>query len=448
MFIPSAARDLVKSFSTAFTSPTARRWLVLMVSAVLTTGRRTVSNLMRTVPILFDGHSSSFHRVFSARRWKPWKLSRTLAKLILDNLVPSGPVYLAGDDTVDGHKGKRVYGKGCHRDAVRSTHSFMAFRWGHKWVVLAILVQFPFASRPWALPVLVALYRSPEWNKKHGRRHRTPPELMRQLLAVLLRWFPERQFVFSGDGGFGTHDLARFAQRRHGRLTVVSRFYPDANLYAPPPQRTRNKKGGRPRKKGKKLPSPRKVVARSKRQRLTVSWYGGGTRRIEVVSGLGYWFKGGQGLVAVRWVFVHDLSGTHRDEYFFSTDTAMTAKQIVETFTGRWSIEVTFEELRAYLGLESTRGWSEKTVLRMAPCLMCLYSVVAILYYRLPQNERRTCRVEWRGKQTTTFSDAMSAVRRWMWKNWVFETGGHTQAFSKLPRDLRKSLLYALAPAA
>jgi len=119
----------------------------------------------------------------------------------------------------------------------------------------------------------------------------------------------------------------------------------------------RGKKNGRPRKKGRKLPAPQEVVKRSARSRLAVAWYGGGTRRLAVVWGVGHWYKNGEGLVAIRWVFVHDRTGTHRDDYFFTTDLAMTPKTIVETFTRRWSIETTFQEMRAYLGLETTRGW-------------------------------------------------------------------------------------------
>lgn len=447
MIIPSAAQPLLYSFSSVFTKPTYRRWMILLLGAILTTGRRTVSNIRRTLPAMALGDPSSYHRVLSKRIWSSWRLARALATFILNRWASNGVVQLAGDDTVDGHKGKKVFGKGCHRDAVRSTHSYTAYRWGHKWVVLAILVKFPFTARPWALPVLAALYRSPEWNKKHGRRHKTPVVLMRQLLAVLIRWFPQRTFSFSGDGGFNAHELARFAQRRSTQVTLVSRFYPDANLYAPPPAK-RNAKGGRPRKKGRKLPSPEQIVARSQRQRLTVNWYGGGMRKVEVVSAASHWYKTGEGLVPIRWVFVHDLSGTHRDEYFFSTDPTMTPKQLIETFTGRWSIEVTFEELREYLGLETTRGWSEKTVLRAAPCLFGLYSVVALLYASLPVRAAAAGRLQWNGKRTTTFSDAIAAVRQCLWKEWVFETGGHRHVFSKLPRSMQRSLLCALAPAA
>jgi hypothetical protein len=189
-------------------------------------------------------------------------------------------------------------------------------------------------------------------------------------------------------------------------------------------------------------------VKRSPRKRLTVAWYGGGSRRIEVVSGVGHWYQQGEGLVPIRWVFVHDLTGTHRDEYFFTTDVTLRPQQIVEIFTGRWSIETTFQELRAYLGLETTRGRSENTVLRAAPCLFGLFSVIVLLYARLPAKRVRAAVILWPGKTDRTFSDAITAVRRWLWTDWVFATPTHHEAFAKIPGPTRAVLLYALAPAA
>ena len=52
------------------------------------------------------------------------------------------------------------------------------------------------------------------------------------------------------------------------------------------------------------------------------------------------------------------------------------------------------------------------------------------------------------GKQTTTFSAAITAVRRWLWKHWVFANADQGHAFAKLPEPLQEVLLYALAPAA
>jgi DDE superfamily endonuclease len=444
---PSAMRLLLRALGEAFTWPTYHRFVVLMLAALLTTGNHTILNVLRTVGLMAAGHASSYHRVFSRSPWSPWRLARRLTHWVIVHFVPEGPIHLVGDDTVDEHRGKKVFGKGRHRDAVRSSHSYTAFRYGHKWVVLAVLVHFPFTSRPWALPVLVVLYRNKDKSQK--RRHKTPSQQMRQMLKALLHWFPERSFVFAGDGGYGTHELARTAAKRPTRLTLISRFYADANLYAPPPIRTGRKVTGRPRVKGAKQPSPEKVVARTKkRQKLNVAWYGGGRRDVEVVSGTSHWYKAGEGLVEVLWVFVHDRTGTHRDEYFFTTDVRLTAQQVIECFTGRWSIETTFQEMRAYLGLETTRGRKKDTVLRMAPCLFGLYTVVAVLFAQMPARYRRVRVIDWTGKKDVTFSDAITAVRRWLWQEWVFAIPGHHAAFSKLRRSFQALLLYALAPAA
>lgn len=315
-------------------------------------------------------------------------------------------------------------------------------------MVLSILVTFSFATRPWALPVLVALYRAPEWAQAHGTRHKTPAHLARLLLARLLRWFPERQFIFVGDTGYGTSETARFCSTHRRQLTLVSKFYRDAALYEPPPPRTRATRG-RPRVKGKKLPSPHAVVAKTaQRTRLTVAWYGGANRAIEVVTGTGHWYRMGEALVAVRWVYVHDCTGTHRDEYFFTTDLTMSATQVVECYTQRWSIETTFQECRAYLHLESTKGYCQHTVLRCTPCLFGFYTLVVLLYVQLPASARTRGAVVWQGKSTVTFSDMMACVRRAIWKPWLLQTPEDRQGFAKLSRSLQDAILYLLAPAA
>src|SRR5262249_14293145 len=164
----------------------------------------------------------------------------------------------------------------------------------NKWVVLAILVQFPFATRPWALPVLVALYRSPKDNQQRGRPHKTPAQLLHVLVRLLRRWFPDRQFLVAGDASYGSHETASLARHQAGQVHVVSKFPPNPTCEGPPPPYTGH---GRPRVKGQKLPPPQEVVAQAERTRLNVAWYGGGRRDVEVVSGTGHWYKAGQGLV-------------------------------------------------------------------------------------------------------------------------------------------------------
>src|ERR1041385_96059 len=147
MILPPDAAPVLAALTPIFSQPTAARFATLLAAALLTTGRRTVANLRRTLGDLAPGHPTSYQRVLSAARWSGLELGCALARLLLDRFVPAGPVHLVGDDTVESHPGPRVYGKGRHRDPVRSSHAYTAWRYGHKWVVLAVLVRFPLACR-------------------------------------------------------------------------------------------------------------------------------------------------------------------------------------------------------------------------------------------------------------------------------------------------------------
>jgi DDE superfamily endonuclease len=443
MNVPACAMPVLTLFRPAFSTPTSHRFLILALAAVWTTGRRTITNLLRTVQYQAQGHVSSDHRVFSQRRWSTWALARALLTSLLAQVVPPGPVLLAGDDTVTEHPGPQGFGKGRHRDGVRSSHRDTAYRWGHKWVVISMLVRWPFTTRPWALPLLVALSRPPEWDRVYGTRHKTPAHMAR-----LLRWFPHRHFIFIGDTGYGTSETARFCHQHRRHLTVVRKFYGDAALYEPPPPRT-SRTIGRPRVKGLKLASPQAVVANTaKRSSLTGAWYGGASRDIEVVTGPGHWYRLGEALVGVRWVSVHDCTGTHRDEYFFTPEMTMKPQQIVACYTQRWSIETTFQECREYLKLESTKGDSQQTVLRFTPGVFGLYTLVVRLYLQLLHPSSPLRAIFWRGKSTVTFSDMITCVRRALGEQWCVHPQADPQEFSKLSPSLQDTILYALAPAA
>lgn len=448
--LPGAVEPLVSGFSIAFTGRTFQRAVALFVGFVLAAGRHTVTAALRAAGPLAGGHHAGYHRFFSRAKWSLWPAGKVLAGLVLDLVPPGEPVVCPVDDTAAQHRGPNVYGKGRHRDACRSTRTHTVWLWGHKWVVLAVNVTLPFCSRPWALPVLAALYRPKDLNTKEKRRHKTPADLGRQLVAVLIHWFPGRRFILLGDGGgYGSHALARFCRRHRRHVTLVSLFHPRANLYTLPPRRHKGQKG-RPRVKGDKLPAPADVVAATPaRKRSVVGWYGGGRRRVEFVAGAGHWYKGGGGLVAVRWVFVHDRDGTHEDRYFYCTDPALSPSRIITLYTGRWCIEVTFQEARQHLGFHTTRCWKERSVLRQAPCLLGLFSLVALAYRDLCRDKDPKPRTDpWYAKAEVTFADAVAGVRRALWQETVLgEASGH-QAFQKLPPELRDLLLDRLSLAA
>jgi hypothetical protein len=207
MILPNEAQPLLFALAPAFTTPTFQRFTTLMVAAILSSGRRTVANLLRTLAGLAAGHRTRYQRVLSQAQWSGLQLACLLTHFLLQHLLPQGVVRLVGDDTVDGHKAKKVHGKARHRDPLRSSHSYTAWRYGHQWVVLSVLVSFPFATCPWALPVLVTLYYSEEDNRKRHRPHPTPAQLMCRLLRLMLLWFPQRTFLFIGDSGYGTHEV-------------------------------------------------------------------------------------------------------------------------------------------------------------------------------------------------------------------------------------------------
>lgn len=460
--LPQEAR-LLERFAPAFTRPTFERFLLLCVGAIVCFGRRTVSRILWSVRCFLDGHPSSYHRFFSHARWSMWPLGKVLAAAVL-GLVPEGrPVLLVLDDTTDGpHQGKDVYAASCWRDAVRSSWKKVVHKWGHKWVVLAVLVRFPFSSRAWALPVLVALARKEELDGREGRHHKTPSDLGRGLLAALLHWSPRRSFICLGDWGFGSHDLAWFSHRHRRRLTLVARCRCDTNLYAMPgparrPPRPRKPPGRRKRppctcRKGRKLPTPGQTVAKARCWRRELRWYGDGRRELELFSGCGGWYRprggGRAALVPLRWVFTRDAE-RGREDYVYSTDPSLAPERVVELLAGRWSVEVTFEELRAHLGLETTRVRAEESVLRAAPCLFGLFSVVCLIYARLvaarhaPAVRQTPCYA----KSEPTFSDALFAVRRLLWSQVLLRHRAWEPHVAKLPRGFRSTLLQYLAEA-
>jgi hypothetical protein len=453
--LPKAAEPLLARLSIAFTRPAFQRAIALLVGAVLALGRRTVTRTLWTArSVAPAGHHADYHRVFSRARWSVWALGRVLAAMAIE-LVPEGQaVVCTVDDTAARHRGKHVYGKGRHRDACRSTRSHKVWLWGHSWVVLAVNVRFPFAPRrAWALPVLVALYRPRELDEQEGRPHRTPIAVARKLVSALLHWFPDRRFVLLGDGGYASHALAASCHRHRRRLTLVSLLHPRAHLCDEPPPRKPGQLGRR-RIRGDKLPHPEDVVAATPagaRAAATVGWYGGKDRRVELVTATAHWYKAAEGLVPVRWVFVHDAEGTHRDRYFYCTDPSLAAAEVVTLYTTRWSVEVTFQEAKQHLGFASTRCWSERSVLRAAPCLLGLYTVVALWFHRACRGAGRTpAPLAYAGyaKAEVTFTDALAAVRRSLWRETVFSHTLGRRGLKKLPPKLRDALLDHLSRAA
>lgn len=224
-------RRVLMPFTSAFSQRTVQRMLVILFGAILARGRRNVTSIVCTMGGPATGDCSAFHHVFSRVSCHMRRLGKALVALLIE-LVPECEVIVQSvDETVAGHKGAELYGKGCRPYAIRSTHSPVTWRWGNRRVVLAVVVKFPFASRPRSLPVLCALYCPRSLNYAEGHRNQTSVGLTRGLVSHLLHWFPGRKFLLVGDGHYSTCDLAAFCHQHWKRLTPTPKFPADTALY-------------------------------------------------------------------------------------------------------------------------------------------------------------------------------------------------------------------------
>lgn len=451
--IPAAAEPLVQAIRTApvFTQPTVGRFIQLMMGLIVTMGRRTVSRALVPIEPEMEGHWSTYHRLYSSARYSLWTLAAVLVRQVVALLPSDAVIELVADDTVDGKEGDQVWAKSAHRDAARSTRSKTAIKFGHKWLVLCVVVHLKGWDRPWALPILCGMCLSPKVADALGKHQKTPSQLARQLLIQLMRWLPDRRFILTGDYQVITHQTVAFAQRHADRVTVVGRLRGDANFYAPPANPNRSCRGGKA-KKGRKVPSPGEQIKQLHPQISEVAWYGGKRSKLRYVSQEALWYDRHSGSVTpIRWVGVlGDAERNLNDAFFFCSDVTMEAARIVERYARRWNIEVTFEEARALLGLETTRHWCRQSVLRVTPILLGLFSAVAVIWRQLPP--ARQC-VRWSQtpcytKQSVTFADALAAVRRELWEQSLLRHRHKTPCLTSLPPSLRQTILWHLAAAA
>jgi len=448
--IPAAAEPLVQAICGAFTEPTLQRFILLMSGLIVTMGRRTVSRALLLIAPHLQGHWCNYHRIYSQARYSMWKLGLALARETIKLLPRDKPIILLADDTVDQKDGEHVWGVGTHYDSKRSSRRFKHVNFGHQWLVMCVLVWLPGINRPWALPILCGLCRDKKLAKKSGKRPKPASHISKQMLIQLMRWFPDRKFILLGDSKAVSHAVACFANQHADRIAVISRLRSDGCLHAPP--RRRNHCGIRGPKKGPKLPPPREQIKTLPRHRADVSWYGSIKRQVSYVSECALWYgkHDRERTIPIRWVGV--LANKKQDleeAYFYCSDPELDPRRIIELYALRWNIEVTFEETRALLGLETTRHWCQRSVLRVTPILFGLFTAVTLIWRQLPEKKRR-CLSETPcyHKDHLTFADALYAVRRELWQTTLMGTHAQRRCLSHITRSLRQVILWHLSAAA
>jgi DDE superfamily endonuclease len=417
--LPTVMVQVLAPFVPLFSKRVWHHAQLLLAGTILAPGKRTVT---AALPVMGLGQSKQFsryHRVLNCAKWSGREVARVLLDLLVGVLAPDGPLVVGVDETLERRWGKKIAAKGIYRDPVRSSHEHFVKASALRWVCLMLLVPIPWAGRVWALPFLSVLAPSERYAAEQGKkRHKKLTDWARQSLLLVRRWWPERAIVAVADSGYATIALLSRLARLSKPITMVTRLRLDAALYEPAPPR-RAGQIGRPRLKGKRLPNLA-VVAEDPsvlwRPVTVAEWYGGGERDVEVASETAVWYHRGLPPVPLRWVLIRDPQGTFATQALLCTDLDTDPEQILSWFVLRWKLEVTFQEVRRHLGVETQRQWSELAIRRTTPALLGLFSLVTLLaHHRMGQTAGAVRQAAWYHKAHPTFSDALALVRKELW---------------------------------
>jgi DDE superfamily endonuclease len=441
---PALILAVLEVYRPEFTPRTWARVVTLITGTILARGRRTVAAALRQMGLHDDPHFSSYHQVFNRAAWSPRRLARRLLRAAIAAFVPEGVgLSFAIDETLERRWGRQIRKRGHHRDPLASSKKRSVSASGIRWIVLALVVTVPWATRPWALPILSLPAPTPKVSLKLGRRHKTIAQWARQMIACLRRWLPGVALTVVGDSAYSVIELGLSCRRRDVRLIAPLRL--DARLFTPAPPKVPGKPG-RPRVAGDRLPNLEAVLADPKTawSRVAVRWYDGSDRDLEIVSGTAVWYPSGMDPLPIRWVLTRDPAGQLEPRAYFSTRPEDEPAAIPAEFVKRWPIEVTFEETRAHLGVETQRQWSDLAIERETPCLLGLYSLVALIGRALHASSPIAIRVAaWYPKAEATFSDVLAAVRRECWGFLDIRTSQGDPSYAEIPRAQLDRLLNA-----
>jgi hypothetical protein len=449
--LPPAIMKVLTPFAPLFHVRTWRKVPILLFGTILTPGKRTVTAALRVMGLKDESRFSIFHQVLNRASWSSLAVGQCLLSLLIRLIYPADePLVFGIDETIERRWGEKIATRGIYRDPVRSSESHFVKASGLRWISLMLLTPIPWAQRIWALPVLTASAPSERYYATRGRPPKTLTERAQQMIKQLRRWVPDRALVMVGDSSYAALDLLATCQTLPEPVTVVTRLRMDAALYEPAPPYPGM---GRPPRKGARLPTPQAYLEASDTVWTTVKvrWYDGQIREMELASATTVWFHYGKPVVPIRWVLVRDPLGEYETTCLLCPDPTVAPHQIVEWFVMRWQVEVTYEEARRHLGVETQRQWSDKAVARTTPALLGLFAWITLVahVFHLSGQPIVVRRSAWYTKSLPTFSDALALVRYQLWFALpTFQTSGENPDLIKVSSPFLASLVETLCYAA
>jgi len=437
LIIASSFVPLLALFSDCFTAPSFATFCHVMNGWILCLGRHTVTGVLQASGAIGRKHHTSFHRFFRSAAWAVEDLGLRLLKLVLQLVPEEVPVLVALDDTLGRHTGKRIRAASMHHDPLLSTRTKPVFHWGHLWVVVAVIIQVPAWKKSFALPVLVRLYRPEKLCEQEKRPFFKRTQLAAQMLWVLAAALPQRQMTVVADAAFVNASVFKLLPNN---VQFIGRSRLDAALYARP----RRQRLGRPRVKGRRLPSPGDRANNATGWwRLEVFVYGKNvTLQVKVFEALWYIVAGGR---PMRFVLVRGWPGHDYDDVFVCTDLTKDAKDIVSEFCQRWNLEFTFHEVKGRLGFEEPQNRTERAVERTAPMALWAFTLTVVWYITVGKDTpgARVAILPWYRKSVPAFSDMLAALRRETWRARLFDPLHFKRGTQKSVASLLQAVAYA-----
>jgi hypothetical protein len=448
--LPVELTSLIVAFAPLFSKPVFEHVKVLLCGAILATGKRTITACLRIMGKADEPHFQNYHRLLNRDRWSALAASRTLLALLVAAFAPTGPLVFGIDDTIERRRGEKIAAKGIYRDPVRSSHSHFVKASGLRWLCCMLLVEVSWATRVWALPFLTVLCPSERFYQQRHRTGQTLIERAWQIIQLVRRWLPTRELVFVADSSFAAIGLLQQVSDLDS-VSLITRLRLDAALYDEVPERKPGQRG-RPRLKGKRRPTLQALAAdpATSWARIKINnWYGEGAREVEVSTDRAVWYHSGLPPVSIRWLLIRDPQGQFETQALLSTNLAHSSQEMLSWFVRRWTMEVTFEESRAQLGVETQRQWNASAIARTTPALLGLFSLVTLMAERLPRDESDWPRqAAWYKKERPTFSDTIALVRRRLWQQENISMSVTTADVIKISRVLFERLTDAVCYAA
>jgi len=448
--LPPIIIDLLNPFAPCFYGVTTwTKAQILLIGTILAPGKRTVTAALRIMGLKDDVKFAQYHQVLSRAVWSPLDLAQSLLRLLVTSFgATDKPLVCGMDDTIERRWGQKIAARGNYRDPVRSSESHFVKASGLRWISLMLLTPIPWAQRIWALPFMTVLAPSERYYEERGRKPKKLTDRAQQMIRQLRRWLPRRPMVIVADSSYAALELLAACQALS--VTVVTRLRLDAALYDPAPPYAGM---GRPRRKGQRLPTPQQYLDAPETTWTTVDlkWYDGQQRSMEIASQTAVWFHYGLPAVPIRWVLIRDPLGEYETVCLLCTDQTVAPNQLVEWFVMRWQVEVTFEEARRHLGVETQRQWSDKAIARTTPLVLGLFSWITLVANAFHSSGHPVAvrQSAWYTKTLPTFSDALALARHQLWSSLpTFQTSEQNPDIIKVSRPFFASLVETLCYAA